>query len=106
MNTENMIEVTDCNIRELVKAAYDLSKPQGLGLIHAKEGSLSDKDIDEIINQGSYANVVISMDYVYGRACKMTVFRDDENRMWIYKHWYDHSDHQLEKLLETCGIDR
>lgn len=38
------------------------------------------------------------MDYVRGRACKFTIFRES-GKLFINKNWFDHSEYDLEKLL-------
>ena len=38
MNTDNMIEITGCDLSVFIKKVYELSAPQGLGFIHAKDG--------------------------------------------------------------------
>lgn len=92
------INITGIDLREFVRAAYDLSSPQGLGFLHAREGGLDDKTIDEIVGRRR-----ISMDYVHGRSVKMHV-RDDDGGLSINSQWYDHSTGQLKALLERVGL--
>ena len=106
MNVQDMIEVTGCDLRVLVKTAYRLSIPVGLGLLHFKEGGLDAVATDKIV-AGSYHNMVLSMDYVQGRSVKMSVYRHnlpgESERWFIRKTWYDHSDEQLQELLRAIG---
>lgn len=88
----------DTDLRALIKAAYNLSSPSGLGCLHYRPGELPDDAIDEILGRGTYRTPVI-MDYVYGRAVKLDVHRDEEGRLWIYGKWYDHIDEDLTILL-------
>ena len=105
MDTNGMIDVSASTPLELVKAAYALSRPQGLGVIHAVDGPLSEADAQAILDeQPPGGRLVASMDYVHGRACKFTIYRHDE-KMWIRGRWFDHSNHRLAQLLEICGID-
>jgi hypothetical protein len=100
MDTENMIEITGADLVEVVKKVYDLSKPQGLGFLHFNANPLSNEEAKEIIAIGSpRKNVVVDMDYVNGRACKFTVFKDDQDRKFIRSQWYDHSQADLDELL-------
>ena len=92
---ENRIDITGVDLVVFVKKVYELSVPQGLGMLHFKEGRLSDEEAKEIVGRG-----YISMDYVHGRACKMKVFKKDE-KLYIPDRWYDHTDYQLNELLET-----
>lgn len=101
-----MIEITGASLVEVVKAAYDLSSPQGMGFIHATEGPMSDEDAEELLGAYSKHQIgkeVFSMDYVRGRAVKLTVFMDGERR-FIRDAWFDHTDAHLEKLLEKIGV--
>ena len=101
---ENMIDVTDANPIDLIKAAYALSVPVGLGFLHATDGPLSDMDAQSILDaERPDGRIVASMDYVHGRQVKMTIFRKD-GRHHINKEWYDHTPAQLEKLLDMIGV--
>ncbi len=44
------------------------------------------------------------MDYVKGRACKMTVHIKDDKWL-INDSWYDHTDDSLKKLLAEFNIN-
>lgn len=103
MNTKGMIEVTEVPLGALVAAAYDLSQPRGLGMLHFKPGSLTDEEVAAVVANGGGA-VPVSMDYVKGRACKFTVY-EREGRRFIRSSWYDHSDADLRDLLARVGID-
>ena len=102
---ENFIDVTDCDLITLVKAAYHLSRPQGLGFLHHKPGhELSDDEAKEIIAryEGSTFEAV-AMDYVHGRAVKLRVWIES-GRRYIRNRWYDHSTDDLRALLTTIGL--
>lgn len=99
---ENMIDITGADLVEVVKAAYDLSSPQGLGFLHHEEGSLTDEQAKSLINEDRFA--VVGMDYVKGRACKFSVLKQDE-KLYINNTWYDHSDDQLAALLDRIGVE-
>lgn len=96
----NYIEITGCDLVLLVKAAYDLSVPHGLGFLHARPGSLTDEQASMLINDDKTSPV--SMDYVLGRAVKMTVIRMDD-KLFIAPRWFDHSDADLQALLTRIG---
>ena len=89
----------------LVRAAYDLSSPQGLGFLHYKEGVLSDELVENIINQPTSNSVALRMDYIRGRACKLTVFKRGD-RLFIGNEWYDHTESQLNELLDRVEVVR
>lgn len=92
------------DIKKLVKAAYDLSAPQGMGYIHYEEGSLTDAEIDQILERREALNVVLYMDYVKGRSIKMTVFKDIQDcSLFVYKSWYDHTEDQHDELIRMIA---
>ena len=93
-NPEYQIDVSHLDVRKLVRAAYDNSRPQGLGFLHAKDGTLTDEEVDEIVQSDGTA----SMDYVNGRSCKFHIYADGDQR-YINKSWYDHTDEQLQTVL-------
>jgi hypothetical protein len=98
-----MIDITGVDLVKFVKKAYELSGPQGLGFLHAKGGSLTDEETQELIRPTG--RIALSMDYVHGRACKMTVFREGD-RLEIRDTWYDHSDLLLERLLGAFDLKK
>ena len=105
MNRENMIDVTEVNLVELVKAAYDLSRPQGLGILHFEEGFLTDEQAQELIDQTQSSSHAFALDYVKGRSVKLRARRDPENgKIFINKSWYDHSPDQMQELLKRAGL--
>lgn len=97
-----MIEVTGVALADLIKAAYNPSRPQGLGFLHFQEGDLTDAEVEEIIARGNN-RIAVRMDYVKGRSCKFTVTREGD-KLFIANNWYDHSTAQLEQLLTSVGL--
>lgn len=96
---EYHIDLTNTNLVALVKKAYELSAPQGLGFFHAKPGGLTDDEAKNLISDtGRYA---VSMDYINGRSVKLRVSRDKDGRLYMSKSWYDHSDRQMKELLDS-----
>ena len=90
----------------IIGIAHDLSKPQGLGILHFKEGPIPDDVLDAIVEYGNDA-IPASMDYVLGRAVKLNVFHDADNgQYFIHPPWFDHSDKQLEELFRLCDEAR
>ncbi len=102
-----MIDISRVDLKEFAKKVYELSVPQGYGFLHAKPGPLSDEVAEELVNRYKKTNhgVALSMDYVSGCACKMTVFRENEN-LTIHDNWYDHTDAQFDTLLSSSGVER
>lgn len=96
------IAIPQDKLPDLIRAVYDMSRPVGMGFIHAQPGTLSDDEVASIIKPEG--RIAASMDYVKGRQCKMTVFRADDGSLSIRDYWFDHSDHQLQQLLATIGV--
>lgn len=99
-NPEQHIDVTGHDLVAMVKKAYDLSKPQGLGFLHATQGGLSDDEAKQLIAETSEDHYAVSLDYVRGRALKFNVRRSG-SILFVDKRWYDHSDAALQELLAT-----
>lgn len=98
------IDITGINLIEFVKGAYRLSVPAGLGWLHFTEGELTDEEAKEILDIWKKdKQFALDMDYIKGRACKMTVFRKGKN-LYIRSPWYDHTDIQLKKLLKVAWL--
>jgi len=100
---KNMINITGVDLIKFVKEVYELSMPQGLGFLHYKAGGLTDEEAKQFIiskvPEHCYPkNIVVDMDYVKGRACKMIVFKEND-KLYIRSSWYDHMDEQLRELL-------
>jgi len=100
-----MIDITGVDLVRFVKEVYALSVPQGMGVLHAQIGAMSNEDAETLVNRESMPHVALSLDYVRGRACKMTVFRNGE-RLEIDDKWFDHTDAELAELLRRVGISR
>lgn len=99
-----MIEVTGVPLEALVRAAYNPSRPQGLGHLHFESGDLTDAEVAQILERGRGGQrFAVSMDYVKGRSCKFHVLRDGE-RLFIKNRWYDHGDELLRSLLSGVGL--
>lgn len=97
------IKITGVDLAKFIKAVYELSRPQGMGFLHARDGELSDKDAEMILNSSGTGPCVLSMDYVHGRACKMHVWKEGDD-LFINRSWYDHSSTQFNALLARFNI--
>lgn len=110
INPSEYIAIPRDQVPTAIKKVYELSSPRGLGFLHAKEGELEDEVIQRLMTQfdkqPNYP-VLVSMDYVYGRCCKMTIRRHptDDSLALLPTHWYDHLDYQLLELMEACGVE-
>lgn len=91
-------------IPAIIKAAYSLSSPQGLGFLHFEKGPLPDEDVERITSF-KRGDVVFSMDYVRGRSIKLSGFRNKDGSCRIdADRWYDHSPDQLRELARIADL--
>lgn len=105
MGDECFIKVSRDKLPDAIKKAFDLSRPQGLGFIHHREGPLEEEAVQQIMDN-SYNRLLANMDYVHGRSCKFHVRQAEEDGfMLIEPRWYDHGDYQLDELLTSLGVD-
>jgi len=106
---EGFINVTNVDMRTFVTTVYDLSKPQGLGWMHAAAGAIGDDVLAEIMGDFEAAKraetlTVLRLDHVQGRSCKMTVWRDHDGQLYIVDGWYDHTPDQFAELLNRLSL--
>jgi len=98
-----MIDITKVDLSQFVKDVFDLSVPQGLGFLHASSAPLSDEEVREILSR-AHGHIALSMDYIHGRACKMTVYKTEDGKLEINDSWYDHTQEQLNQLLSRSNL--
>lgn len=98
--------VKEHQLPELVRAAYALSNPQGLGHLHFVPGPLDQEKLDQILSGSGYPrHIRLDMDYVRGRAVKLAVRRDKEGVLFIdADSWFDHSDDDLRQLAFRANL--
>ena len=90
---------------KFIKTVYDLSMPQGMGFLHFIPKPLTDDEANNCIKDvKDQSDIAVNMDYVIGRSCKMVVFLEDNKDLVIRIPWYDHTDMQLKKLLDTMKV--
>ena len=100
------IRVPDEKFTKLVQTIYDLSKPQGMGFLHFTAEPMTDEQAEAIVKSASKSTgSALYLDYVPGRACKMSVHRDDEGLYINGPSWYDHGEHALKELCRRAGLD-
>lgn len=101
-----MIDVTGIDLVEFAKKVYELSVPQGMGILHFTPSPLTDEVAKSIIALSKDdKRIALSMDYVRGRACKMHVRRED-GKLTISDTWYDHTDRIYQQLLDHFNIQK
>jgi hypothetical protein len=97
-------DITGTDLRKLAAAAYALSAPQGLGILHYQDGPLDEATLDAVTQPPNYGSCAMHLDYVKGRACKLNVNKGQDGRLTIGDRWFDHSPEQLEQLLASEGV--
>lgn len=90
-------------LETLIRSAYNLSEPKGLGFMHYKGGALEQETVDEILRIGKDRRMAVRMDYINGRCCKFDVIRANGS-CWIKNKWFDHTDEDLIELLKSVDI--
>ena len=105
-----VVDLTNANLVELVKGAYSLSVPLGMGFLHYRPGGLTEEEAQSLVNPDPNARYAVAMDYVRGRAVKMSVWNVPDNaahnpqgiKRFTMPYWYDHTQEEFELLLATC----
>ena len=108
-----VFDVTDIDIREIIKLAYENSNPLGKGWIHFIPGQLTDEEVDEIIEKQSASIFAVSIDYIKGRSVKLTIHNvtkvkrehglyPEGMERFIPIDWFDHTTEQLEYILDKA----
>lgn len=98
------IDVTGIDLLTLVKKAYELSVPAGMGFLHFQPGPLPDHIAPRLVGNED-SDFPVNLDYVAGRGVKLTVTRNG-GRLYVPDRWFDHSAEQYSQLLATVGIDK
>lgn len=102
MDLRGYIDVTGVDLQEMIRKAYELSKPFGLGYIHYKEGPLTELEL-EMIWSKCQTKSGIYIDYLVGRSMKFRILRHGE-RDYFYLDWYDHNRDLTGLLLRRLNL--
>lgn len=95
------VSFPESRLEAVVRKAYELSRPQGLGMLHWSAGPLSDEDLKLIVDQ---PGKTVHMDYVNGRAVKLYIRYNAEagEFYWVDSgEWFDHLPAERESLLKV-----
>jgi len=98
-----MIEITGIDLVKFAQAVYELSQPQGMGILHYTPEPLTAEEAKQLMRDDDRSP--LGMDYVKGRACKMHIRREN-GKLFISDTWYDHTDRVYDELLGRFGIKR
>ena len=107
------IQIPEDKLNAVVRGAYKHSRPQGMGFLHYQDGEMSAAAAEEFIRRPDGLAIskshersilVVSLDYVQGRACKFNVWLS-KGQFYCESRWYDHSKEQLKTMLEEAGVE-
>lgn len=93
---------SDTNIKDVIAAVYDCSRPQGLGFLHYTPDPLSDEELDKLASNTELKN--LSLDYVAGRACKFCL-REIKGEYYFDKDWFDHTELDSQTLANRLNAE-
>lgn len=103
---KEVVDLTGADLRKLVKKAYELSKPYGMGHAHYKSGELDEESVDSILSKATRV-CLFNMDYVHGRAVKLVAYNPNGSWLlpegvtgWMVKKWFMHEDYELNEVLK------
>ncbi len=94
------VDITGVMLPKFVKEVYIRSGAQGLGVLHYKPEGLTNDEVNEILDVTQFGSTILSLDYIHGRACKMTVFKENDG-IYINYPWYDHTHEAFVGLLKA-----
>jgi hypothetical protein len=100
---QDIVLPSDTDLRALLKKAYALSGPQGLGFLHFRDAELDDETADAVLAAGE-SRLALSTDYVHGRALKFKVYRDEDGTLFVSAFWFDHDHRAYVDLLAEFGV--
>jgi hypothetical protein len=101
---EGYINVTGLNVRAFATAAFDLSPPPRLAHLGLAPRQISPDVLDQILadfDEGAQEGILLALrlDYVEGRGCKISIWREHDGQLYIRDTWYDHDEDDLTALL-------
>lgn len=98
------IYITDVDLSKFIQEVYLRSEPKGLGCLSFTTEKLSPEEVKNFIDDLNESQTEsLHLDYIKGRACKMTFYKSHKG-VFIYNDWYDHSSLDLLELLHSFGI--
>lgn len=87
----------------VIRAAYELSSPQGLGFLHYTPEPMDDATLADIKSRPGYS-CRASMDYVNGRSVKLGIHGSGDMLYISADRWYDHSEKDLRELASRAQL--
>lgn len=98
---ESRLRIPDDKLITVIKKAYDLSEPKGMGHLHYTPGPMTDDEARSVISKFQ-DRTGIHLDYLQGRAVKLSIWKDDYGYFISDRPtWFDHSQAQWTELKGT-----
>lgn len=95
----------DIDLKKFIQDVYELSAPQGLGHMHYDPKPLSDEEAEQVLERfKDRKDIVFTLDYLNGRACKITVWRNEAGTLYIADNWFDHKKAEFYRLLQRSKV--
>ena len=96
-------DITDIDPLLIIRTAFDMSVPQGMGILQHRSGGIGASEMARYIARdvwGSY-----HVDYMRGRSMKLHFRADRETkRLYFDIDWYDHTRDQAEELMRLIKL--
>lgn len=105
MDTSDMIKVTGIDLRGLIAAVFNNSRPRGFESVPVIPNPISLGVLEALVGRvivGSGERQILYLDHVEGRACHFSLFQDDDDDLWIWKKWPGHTELDLRRVLKEC----
>lgn len=97
-NDKSYVNVPVDKINDFVKKAFEISRPQGMGILHfSPNDTLSDEMIQSNLTNNE---VALSFDYLAGRAMKFRLFKE-KGLYYFCERWFDHTEEDVLELLSV-----
>lgn len=88
-----MKKIKELDLIKFVQDVYSLSSPQEMGFLHYRVGDeMTTEQAKEILARfPADKRLVLRLDYIRGRACKMSVYRSKGGGYELPDSWFDHT---------------
>jgi len=90
-----MVLIAGLSKAQVLKAAHDASKPQGMGFMHFDPNGLSIEECEKALTQGDY------FDYLQGRVMKISL-AGDEVDPWGYDR--DNGKGAFQRVVDSLRV--
>lgn len=86
----------------IAKASFEFAKPEGLGKLQYREnGEMTWEDAEKYFVK-NIRGVFYSVDYFQGRACKVTIFKDENGKIKFGRNRYSITKNDENAMLKRA----